>query len=194
MSAPEPLPITDYLPFYDLERYLFETLSPRFTQSGTLSSFDFFCIVIWKSNRSKSKVARRLQARIPDLEEAIRVLIQEVVLAKTPQARLSVLLEGWGFRLAIASALLTVLYPETFTVYDYRAVEALGDFAGLSDLSFTRLWARYEAYIQAVRESGPAERSLRDKDRALWTQSFHVQLERDLERGFGSTELTFLEE
>lgn len=49
-----------YLDYYYLEQYLFDVVSARFQTVGTLSAFDFFCIVIWKANRAKSKVAKRL--------------------------------------------------------------------------------------------------------------------------------------
>jgi hypothetical protein len=50
----------DFRTYYDLETYLFETVSPRFAEEHSLTAFDFFCIVIWKANRAKSKIARRL--------------------------------------------------------------------------------------------------------------------------------------
>lgn len=52
----------DYATYYDLEGYLFSEVSGRFQRDRRLSAFDFFCVVIWKANRSKSKVARRLLA------------------------------------------------------------------------------------------------------------------------------------
>ena len=48
---------TDCRKFYNLENYLFEEVSKRFSEHGYLEVFDFFCIVIWKANRSKSKIA-----------------------------------------------------------------------------------------------------------------------------------------
>ena len=50
----------DHLAYYDLEAYLFGTVGPRFLNDGRLNAFDFFSIVIWKANRAKSKIARRL--------------------------------------------------------------------------------------------------------------------------------------
>jgi hypothetical protein len=49
--------VTDYARYYDLESYLFQEVSHRFTSRKPLSAFDFFRIVVWKANRSKSKVA-----------------------------------------------------------------------------------------------------------------------------------------
>jgi len=48
--------------YADLERYIFEEVSPRFESTQRISAFDFFCIVIWKANRAKSRVAARLLA------------------------------------------------------------------------------------------------------------------------------------
>ncbi len=50
----------DYLKYYDLERYLFEDVSKRFRKQGSMSAFDFFSIVVWKANRAKSQIARKL--------------------------------------------------------------------------------------------------------------------------------------
>jgi hypothetical protein len=41
----------DFRTYYDLETYLFDTVSRRFAEEHTLTAFDFFCIVIWKANR-----------------------------------------------------------------------------------------------------------------------------------------------
>jgi hypothetical protein len=46
--------------YYYLEDYLFSEVRSRFHKQGYLSAEDFFCIVIWKANRAKSKVAARL--------------------------------------------------------------------------------------------------------------------------------------
>lgn len=43
---------------YNLKDYLFETVSGRFGRDGTLSPYDFFAIVIWKSNRPKTRIQR----------------------------------------------------------------------------------------------------------------------------------------
>ena len=119
----------DYLKIYSLEDYLFNEVSPKYQSSRRLSTFDFFCIVIWKANRSKSKVAKRLLAQgYPDLDSAVVDLSAQVARAPDDKGRLKVLIDTWGFRLPMASAILAVLYPEDFTVYDVRVCEALGDF------------------------------------------------------------------
>jgi hypothetical protein len=174
----------DYGQFYELERYLFGIVRPRFLAHGRLSAFDFFCIVVWKANRARSRVARRLLAKgHRDLEAAVRELTTTIV-AQPTRARLRYLCEDWGLNLPMASAILTVLYPDEFTVYDSRVCDLLGGFHRLYyTASFDRLWGGYQAYKQRVIEATTECLSLRD--RYLWGKSFHDQLQSDIARGFG---------
>jgi hypothetical protein len=176
----------DYQDLYWLENYLFSKVSARFAQTRTLSAFDFFCIVIWKANRAKSKVARRLlDAGFVDLPSAVSELACDVDKFPEPKERLRVLIQKWRFRLPIPSAILTVLYPDQFTVYDVRVCETLGDFASLSRrVNFEALWEGYTQFVDRVHASGPAGLSLRDKDRWLWGKSVAEQLTRDIETRF----------
>ncbi len=179
----------NFLQYYDLEGYLFKVVSIRYAQDKTLTAFDFFCIVIWKANRAKSKVAKRLLAHRNDqanLKSAVNSLLTAISKAKDQKARLSVLIEGWGFRLPMASAILTVLYPEDFTVYDDRVCNVLRNFKDAQNkTNFSTLWERYEAYVIAVKEAVPGCSSLRDKDRFLWGKSFATQLQTDIQSSFG---------
>ena len=113
----------NYLQLYDLETYLFDTVRPRFHQQGFLSAFDFFCIVIWKANRAKRTIAKRLlRYGYSNLEDAVGALTRGLAKAGTPEDRLRYLWDTWGFRLPMASAILAVLFPEDFTVYDLSLI------------------------------------------------------------------------
>jgi hypothetical protein len=166
--------LTNFSRYYDLEGYLFREVSAQFKKYKRLSAFDFFCIVIWKSNRSKSLVAKRLLAHgHGDLESAVAAITSDIGSAQSNKERLKALIETWGFRLPIASAILTVLFPDDFTVYDVRVCGVLRDFEDAQDKTqFEALWERYSEYVTKVRESVPEASSLRDKDRYLWGQSF----------------------
>lgn len=179
----ESAPTVDFRTYYDLDTYLSGTISLRFAAEHTLTAFDFFCIVIWKANRAKTKVAKRLLAhgKYPDLDSAVHALLTAVAAAPSPKDRLRVFMRDWGFRLPMASAILTVLYPNDFTVYDIRVCDMLSDFHSLANkIQFESIWAGYERYVTAVREKAPAELSLRDKDRWLWGKSFVKQLTEDI--------------
>jgi hypothetical protein len=178
----------DYRQYYDLEPYLFNTVRPRFAEQGYLDAFDFFCIVIWKANRAKSKIAKKLLAlaKETNLDAAVRKLTTGLAQQTTARDRLRYLWEAWEFYLPMASAILAVLYPEEFTVYDWRVGDELG-FHDLGNLSnFEDLWPRYEEFKRKVEESTPTELSLRDKDRYLWGKSFERQLKSDIAKGFAA--------
>jgi len=83
---------TDYRKFFDLENYLFGDVSKRFSEQSYLEAFDFFCIVIWKANRSKSKIARRLLFKgHPDLDSAVVALTKSLAKAENDKKRMYIL-------------------------------------------------------------------------------------------------------
>jgi hypothetical protein len=176
--------------YYDLERYLFREVSTRWAAHKRLSAFEFFCIVIWKANRSKSRVARRLLAHgHDDLESAVTDLLVAIENAQGNRERLRTLIQTWGFRLPMASAILTVLFPDDFTVYDVRVCRELGDFKDAQyKTKFEALWERYSGYLARVRQAAPHLSSLRDKDRYLWGKSFATDLEEDIASGFDAAQ------
>jgi hypothetical protein len=171
----------DYLRLYDLERYLFEDVPTSFRQNGKLSAFDFFCIVIWKANRAESKVAMKLVAHDgcagKDLNAVVERLTCAVATAQDGKARMRVLVQDWAFRLPMPSAILVVLYPDSFTVYDVRVCDELQSYHNVqSKTRFEDLWDGYQAYLGAVRSREPTVPALKDRDRVLWARSFEKQL------------------
>jgi hypothetical protein len=170
----------DFARFYDLESYLFPTVSAAFAMDKQLSVFDFFCIVTWKANCSKVRIARRLLVRRPgDLQTAVSDLASDVATAKNNKDRMRALIEKWHLRLPTASAILTVLFPEEFTVYDVRVCDLLGDFRDAQNKAdFDKLWTRYSDYVAKIR-TFPGT-SLREKDKNLSGQSFYADLTKDI--------------
>jgi hypothetical protein len=182
-------PMPDYLQLYHLEPYLFGTVGPQFRRVGHLSAFDFFCIVIWKANRAKSRIARRLldkdHKKRKTLDPIVNDLTTAIYCASSGKDRLRILFEAWGFRHPMASAILTVLYPEEFSVYDFRVYSQLPAHERLeSKTNFERVWKGYQDFVEAVRNAVPNDMSLRDKDRFLWGRSFYNDLKSDITNGF----------
>jgi hypothetical protein len=70
--------MTDYRSYYlsNLEGYLLGQVRPNFLRMGFLSASEFFCIVIWKANRAKSKIAKKLlrHSACKSLDESVRKL------------------------------------------------------------------------------------------------------------------------
>jgi hypothetical protein len=113
--------------------------------------------------------------------------------ATTEKDKLRILMQNWGFRLATASAIATVLYPTSFTVYDFRVCEILKtnygakDFRYLAQRKFSdQLWREYIEFIDAVIVATPGLSTLRDKDRYLWGHSSFLQARADLKGKEGS--------
>lgn len=105
--------------------------------------------------------------------------------AADDKTRMRILIETWGFRLPMTSAILTVLYPDNFTIYDSRVCEILEDCHRVQNRTrFDNLWNGYEDFIEKVNQKAPTELVLRDKDRYLWGQSFEKDLVKDIENLF----------
>jgi hypothetical protein len=176
----------DYLKLYDLEKYLFDVVRANFERDRRLSAFDFFCIIVWKANRAKSIIAKKLLEkdghRRKDLDAIVGDMTKSLADTDSEKEKMRILIEKWGFRLSIASAILSVLWPDKFTVYDLRVCEQLGgDYKSIPDKArFEDLWNRYNRYVEAVKNMAPEVAILRDKDRVLWAKSFEKQLNKDI--------------
>jgi hypothetical protein len=164
---------------YDEEAHLFDVVGPQFRQTGDLDAYGFFFIVRWKANRAIGKIARRLiQVSGSDLEKAAAELGRDVFRAKDACERFRIVSTKWRMRLPMASAILTVLYPDEFTVYDSRVCKELDQFHDLHlRHNVGDRWSGYLEFKAAVERSTPAGLSLRDKDRYLWARSRHKALE-----------------
>jgi hypothetical protein len=112
-----------YLKLYYIENYILSDVKDNFSRNGFLNSFDFFCIIIWKANRAKSNIAKRLLQYNPDLEKSVKDLTSKIYLTKDDEQKLKILLVDYKFRLPMASAILSILYPNKFTIYDIRVCD-----------------------------------------------------------------------
>jgi hypothetical protein len=179
----------DNLKYYHLEDYLFGEVHQRFHSQGWLRAFDFFSIVIWKANRAKSRIARKLMKHasgVTDLDAIAYSLTNSIYKATESKERMRILVGDWKFALPMTSAILTVLYPEEFTVYDYKVCNQLGAFHKLNNCSgfSERLWDGYNSYCSGVKTNTPEELCLRDKDRYFWGKYNAEKLEADIKNHF----------
>lgn len=173
----------DYSKYYDLEKYLFEDINKHFNENGHLDAFDFFCIVIWKANRAKSKIAKLLLRKESDLNHACKALTNEIYLAKEDSQKIKILLIDWDFRLPMASAILTVLYPDKFTVYDYRVCEEICQFKGIVNKIKPLQIKSYLDFVTEIKKQS-LNRTMRDTDRYLWGKSFYIALNEGITNEF----------
>lgn len=119
------------------------------------------------------------------LEPVVWDLTASLHKAGDARDRLHILMKGWGFYLPMASSILSVLWPDDFSVYDVRVCGQLRRFHKLGNKTdFDRIWSGYQEYLEAVRSAAPSGLSLRDADRFLWGKSAAEQLAQDVEQGF----------
>ncbi len=178
----------NYEKFYDLEGYIFNDIASNFQDRKYLTAEEFFCIVIWKANRAKSKVAKKFDPNT-SLDTAIRKLTSSIYHKSTNKAKLSVLMNDYEFRLPISSAILSVLYQNEFSIYDIRVCDMLKEqfhtdyYHKLKNWTFERLWVGYEDYLRKTLEVS-GKTTYREADKYLWSKSFYTQLLVDLDNRF----------
>jgi hypothetical protein len=130
-------------------------------RSGEYTKANLEKIFLWKTNgRGKSRLLRNSDDEIKDA-------LQLASNARTERSALAVLTGLNGVDLPVASAILTAIFPETYTVLDFRALEALGQNPSSYTINF------YIAYLDACRGLVAIHNlpGLRHLDRALWQWS-----------------------
>jgi hypothetical protein len=169
---------TDYRKFYDDEEYLLE-VGRRFRKTGNIDAADFYMLLIWKANRAKNYHRDRLKHKSGSFQAAVSDIASEIFTNTERKVRLQILMEKWVFALPTATAILALLYPDDFTVYDWRVCGEVGrtykPWLGFS----AKLWNEYEQFIEAVIDETPQGLTLRDRDRFLIGRSIRKGVEQD---------------
>ncbi|HEV2324819.1 MAG TPA: hypothetical protein VGS10_12790 [Terracidiphilus sp.] len=149
-----------------LEKAAFEAGEAIRNGDYTLANLE--AIVRWKSER----VVQYLIAN--NTEKIKRVLAVAASPETSTGDAVKALLELHGVDIPVASAILAAIFPERYTVLDYRSLEALGH--ARHDVRF---YEEYLAFCKRLAESEivkpqddlPAPTPLRALDRALWEWS-----------------------
>ena len=131
-------------------------------RSGDYSRANLVKLVEWKSVRRLGLIAENSDSEIAD---ALRLAL----CASEPRSAFGVLMALRGVGTPMASAILTVLDQDRYTVIDYRAMESLGvPDADYTNLNFYLL--HYFPECQRLASQGGVD--LRTLDRALWFWSW----------------------
>jgi hypothetical protein len=128
--------------------------------SGDYSLDNLKVIVNWKS--------RRRAALIDDnKDDHIAVALKFASASSTPEAMaVAVLTALHGVGIPMASAILTAINPERYTILDFRALQSLEVANWSESVGF------FVSYLEACRELAAKHgKSLRALDRALWQWS-----------------------
>jgi hypothetical protein len=132
----------------------------RRIRRGEFSRENLLVIYQWKTNgRGMSRLARNSDDEVAD---ALRLAVD----AKTERAAISVLVGLCGVEVPVASAILTAIDPERYTIIDFRALDALGQTSKNRSVDY------YLLYLAACRKIAMEHGvTLRKLDRALWQWS-----------------------
>ena len=125
---------------HELEKAAFEAGESIRNGDYTLANLE--AIVRWKSERAVHYLIGNSSEKIR------RALGRRSFAESSTEAAVNALLELHGVDLPVASAILAAIYPERYTVLDYRALEALGH--ARHDVHF---YEEYLAFCKRLAES-----------------------------------------
>ena len=154
----------------DADREMEEAGSRVLTSSFARS--DVNTVYKWKSPRRMDRFKLNSDC---EMQQALRLAI-DATHAGNVVAAVTALLSLKGVGVKMASAILTALFPDLYTVCDFRASEAMG-VDDRNDIAF------YVEYLEACR--GIARKygvSLRDLDRANWQWSKNLKAKGKVKR------------
>lgn len=72
--------------------------------------------------------------KYPNLEECVSELTKAIYLTESNIGKLEILISQYEFRLPMASAILSLLYPNNFTVCDYKVCNTPSLYKGIDDI------------------------------------------------------------
>ncbi len=151
---------------HELEAAAFE--AGEAIRNGDYSLANLEAIVRWKSERAVHYLIGNSN------EEIRRALSIAASPESTTESAVKALLDLHGIDITLASAIMAAIFPDRYTVLDYRSLEALGH--SRHDVHF---YEEYLAFCKRLAESNivkpqddlPGATPLRTLDRALWEWS-----------------------
>lgn len=125
--------------------------------AGEISLGSLDAIIKWKSSRPLGMI--RTDNTSEEIIEALHVTVR----AEQARTAMGVLCGLRGVAVPMASAILTAIYPDHYTIIDWRTLKALG--IRKSSLSIDN-YLQYLKFCKAM--AAELEIPLRDLDQALW--------------------------
>lgn len=109
--------IKKYLALYNQEEYLFNFIGPQIKKRGFVNFQEFYKICMWKSVRQKHNylVNKKIVERVT----------REVFKENDERKKMDGLCQLKGVGIPMASAILTIVFPNKYAVIDVRCIEML---------------------------------------------------------------------
>ncbi len=148
----------------DTEVILFDEVSPKLQSRGKYELEEFFAVCDWKTTRTRTLVHRNRREHVSE--------VTHVAFNCSEWLQVPVLSALSGVGTPTASALLTVWRPNSYTIIDFRVLNALSKLSHhlIDQESLAGLDKSYTKYLALMRSlSRSVGCDLRSLDKALWT-------------------------
>jgi thermostable 8-oxoguanine DNA glycosylase len=109
--------IKKYIRLYDIEYTLFNIIGPAVKKRGYLTFYDFYKICMWKTRRAKNRYLKN--------QNCVEQIAKLAFLEKDENKKMKILCQFDGVSVPVASAILTIVYPEEYGIIDIRCLEML---------------------------------------------------------------------
>jgi hypothetical protein len=168
---------------YDPENRVFPHVAEKIAKGEELTERDVLLILKWKLYRTKDSYADTVA------KDKLIEINRAVAEAQNPDRRVEAveaLDKIPGIGLATATAILTVCYPDQFSIIDWRVLETLelhptglaSEKRGEYDASQWKAKSYVDEFLPKVKERSEVWGcTLRDADRALWGLSVNRNIE-----------------
>ncbi|HXB61791.1 MAG TPA: hypothetical protein VNU94_02920 [Acidobacteriaceae bacterium] len=164
--------LEDGLDYHDAEDRVFPKIKAKILAKQELDKKDVLHILKWKLGRIKASDSRTISNKnLLIINKAIR----SAGVGNGLDA-LEALMQIHGIKLAVATTILTICYPEKFTIIDFRVLEVLNLFPATTD-GWTAQKYVDEFLPVVIKQSEKWNCSLRNADKALWGLSVKRRFE-----------------
>lgn len=146
------------------EVVLFAEVLPKLQSRGKYELEEFFAVCDWKSTRTRPLVQRNLCEHVSE--------VTHIAFNCSEWLQVPILSALSGVGTPTASALLTVWRPNSYTIIDFRVLNALSKLSHhlLNQESLAGISNSYTTYLSLMRSlSRSLGCDLRSLDKALWT-------------------------
>jgi thermostable 8-oxoguanine DNA glycosylase len=158
-----------YSKFSSIENYLFNDVHNNFLKNHKLTVTEFYSIVIWKANRAKGYIKNGLL----EAKTTVNQLTSRIYSTENIRGKIELLTNINGIGYPIASAILTVCYPDEFTIVDYRAVRSLKRYGIAMNGNPSTNINSYLNYVSICKKTAQDNHlTLRELDKYLWGYDF----------------------
>src|SRR3989344_7035791 len=152
--------ITHYIKNYNTEEVLFNEVGPEIRKRGFMKFDEFYKICMWKSVRPKKRYIQN--------NKIVENITKKAFSENNEANKMLMLTRLNGVGIPTASAILTIVFPNKYSVIDIRCIESL-NFLGykISKVMTIKNWLEYIKIMRKLAEENNV--TPRQMDMALFT-------------------------